>query len=187
MKTSVFHYVVDSRLSTFTVQAFAGGFLGALAHSPKFAIRGMSSEVSVDPEDPTSAVLRMEIRADSLQLLDHANDRDHREIERVTREDALEAGAYPTIVFQTSRITSELTGDGQYNLALQGSLSLHGVTRPVTIPARVAFIGDSLRAFGEFSLKQTDYHMKLVAVAGGVIKVKDDLKFTFDLVARRQE
>jgi hypothetical protein len=38
-----------------------------------------------------------------------------------------------------------------------------------------------------FSLKQTDYRIKLVAVAGGTIKVKDELKFSFDIVARKQE
>jgi polyisoprenoid-binding protein YceI len=186
-KASVLHYAVEARLSTFTVQAFAGGFLGAFAHSPKFAIRGISSEVSVDPEDPGSAVLRMEVPAGSLQLLDRVNDRDRREIERVMREEALEASTYPTVLFETSGITSTRTGDGQYSLTLQGPLSLHGVKRPMTIPARVVFMGDTLRAFGEFSLKQTDYRMKLVVVAGGVVKVKDELKFSFDLVARKQE
>jgi polyisoprenoid-binding protein YceI len=186
-EASMVHYIVDARLSRFTVQAFAGGFLSVFAHSPKFAIRGISSEVSVEPENLESAVLRMEIRAGSLQLLDNVNDKDRREIERVMREEALEASTYPTIVFETSRVTPTRTGDGQYSLALQGSLSLHGVRRPMTVPARVVFVGDTLRAFGEFSLKQTDYRMKLVAVAGGVVKVKDELKFSFDLVARKRE
>ena len=44
-----------------------------------------------------------------------------------------------------------------------------------------------LRACGEFSLKQSDYRIKLVAVGGGAIKAKDGLRFSFDLVARKQE
>lgn len=55
------------------------------------------------------------------------------------------------------------------------------------MPARVAITGDTMRAFGEFWLKQTDYKIKLVKVAGGAIKVKDDLKFSFDLVARKHD
>ena len=51
----------------------------------------------------------------------------------------------------------------------------------------MGFTDDALHAFGELTLKQTDYRIKLVAVAGGVIKVKDKLKFSFDLVARKQE
>jgi polyisoprenoid-binding protein YceI len=183
---SLVDYTVDPRLSRFTVQAFAGGLLSAFAHNPKFAIRGISSRVRVNAEDPRSATVRMEIRVDSLQLLDDVSVKDHAEIERVMREEALEAPAYPTILFETSTVSSAPAGDG-YNLTLQGDLSLHGVTRPMTIPARAVFTGDMLRAFGEFTLKQTDYRIKLVAVAGGVIKVKDELKFSFDLVARKQE
>ena len=47
--------------------------------------------------------------------------------------------------------------------------------------------GDSLRAFGNFSLLQTDYDLKLASVAGGALKVKDELKFSFDLVGRKKE
>jgi hypothetical protein len=47
--------------------------------------------------------------------------------------------------------------------------------------------GDSLRAFGNFSLLQTDYDLKLASVAGGALKVKDELKFSFNLVGRKKE
>jgi hypothetical protein len=44
-----------------------------------------------------------------------------------------------------------------------------------------------LRASGDFSLSQSDYAIKPVSVAGGALKVKDELKFDFEIVARRQE
>ena len=43
-----------------------------------------------------------------------------------------------------------------------------------------------LRAFGEFSLRQSDYGIKPVSAVGGGLKVKDEVKFTFDIVARKQ-
>ena len=46
---------------------------------------------------------------------------------------------------------------------------------------------DSLRANGEFTIRQTDYRIKLVSVAGGALKLKDELKFTFDIVANRKQ
>jgi hypothetical protein len=52
--------------------------------------------------------------------------------------------------------------------------------------AQVRIDGDTLRAYGEFSLRQTDYNIKLASVAGGTIKLKDELKFTFDMAARKQ-
>jgi hypothetical protein len=46
---------------------------------------------------------------------------------------------------------------------------------------------DMLRAYGEFSILQSNYGIPLVSVAGGTLKLKDELKFTFDIVARKQE
>jgi hypothetical protein len=40
-----------------------------------------------------------------------------------------------------------------------------------------------LRAKGAFTLKQTSFDIKPVSIAGGTIKVKDELKFTFEIVA----
>ena len=44
-----------------------------------------------------------------------------------------------------------------------------------------------LRAFGEFAIRQSDYNIKPVSAIGGGLKVKDEVKFSFDIVARRQE
>jgi len=60
------------------------------------------------------------------------------------------------------------------------------VTRPLTVPARVTVNGDSLRAAGDFSILQSDYEIQLVSVAGGALKVKDEVRLSFDIVARKQ-
>jgi len=36
-------------------------------------------------------------------------------------------------------------------------------------------------------LRQSEFGIKLVSVAGGMLKVKEDIKLTFDLVARKQD
>jgi hypothetical protein len=43
-----------------------------------------------------------------------------------------------------------------------------------------------LRAFGEFALRQSDYGIKPPSAVGGGLKVKDEVKFTFDIVARKR-
>jgi len=45
---------------------------------------------------------------------------------------------------------------------------------------------DVLRAFGHFSLRQTDFGIKLVSVAAGGLKVKDEVSGSFDIVARKR-
>ena len=75
--------------------------------------------------------------------------------------------------------------DTLYSVPLNGKLTLHGVTRNQAIIVRVASFGSMLRASGDFSLDQTDYNIKLVSVAGGALKLKDEVKFSFEIVARR--
>jgi hypothetical protein len=63
---------------------------------------------------------------------------------------------------------------------------MHGVTHSQPIAVRVALFGAMLRASGDFSLDQTDYNIKLISVAGGALKLKDELKFYFEIIARKQ-
>jgi polyisoprenoid-binding protein YceI len=78
------------------------------------------------------------------------------------------------------------SGD-RYWVALNGELTLHGVTKSVPISARVIINGSSVRAAGDFSIRQSDYEIAPVSAAGGAIKLKDEVKLTFDIVARKEE
>ncbi len=72
-----------------------------------------------------------------------------------------------------------------YAVTLNGELSLHGVTRALPIAARVTMKGETLRAAGDFSVRQSDYEIRPVSAAGGTVKLKDELKLSFDIVARK--
>jgi polyisoprenoid-binding protein YceI len=185
-ETSV-HYVTDARASQFTVQVFSGGLLSAFGHSPTIALRDFSGEVQVNSDDIDHSSVKITINAESLAVRDDISDKDRREVERAMKEDILETDRYPEIVYECSSIAATKTGEGQYSITLNGSLTMHGVTRPQPVAARVSLNGDLLRAFGSFSLRQTDYELKLASVAGGALKVKDELKFSFNIVARKKE
>jgi polyisoprenoid-binding protein YceI len=180
-------YAIDRAGSEFTVQVFASGLLSAFGHSPKIAIRDFSGVAQVNPDDIAHSSLKIIIRADSLAVRDDVSDKDRREIERVMQQDVLEAAAYPEIVYGCSNITATKNGQGQYSVTLNGDLTMHGITHSQTVTARAAITEDSLRAFGNFSLRQTDYDLKLVTIAGGALKVKDELKFSFNILARKKE
>ena len=179
--------MIDGRISRFTVRAFASGMLSAFGHSPTIAIRDFAGEAQFNPDKLESASLHVTVKAASLTVTDDISDKDRREIEREMQESVLESAKYPEIVYDCSRVSVNNPGNGQYSITLQGNLTLHGVTSGLTIPARVAVTGDMLRAFGEFSLRQSDYNIKLVSAIGGGLKVKDEVKFSFDIVARKQE
>jgi polyisoprenoid-binding protein YceI len=178
-------YVINSAISKFTVQAFASGLLSAFGHNPIISISDFSGEINL-LEDIDQSRFQITVQAASLKVASDASDKDRREIERTMNEDVLESGRYPEIAYSCSSIASSKTGEGQYWSALNGELTLHGVTRNLTVPTRVFISGDTLKAAGSFSILQSDYGIKPVSVAGGSLKVKDEVKFVFDMVARKQ-
>jgi polyisoprenoid-binding protein YceI len=181
------HYVTDARASQFTVHVFAGGLLSAFGHSPTIAIRDFTGEADVNPGDLERSSLQLTIQAASLTVKDDISDKDRREMERTIQEEVLETSSYPEIVYQCSNLAATKADEGQYSVTLNGELTMHGITNPQPVQARVALSGDSLRAFGNFSVLQTDYGLKLASAAGGALKVKDEMKFSFNIVARKKE
>jgi polyisoprenoid-binding protein YceI len=167
------------------VQAFASGLLSAFGHNPIISISDFSGEINL-LEDIDQSQFQITVQAASLKVASDASDKDRREIERTMNEDVLESGRYPEIAYSCSSIASSKTGEGQYWSALNGELTLHGVTRNLTVPTRVFISADTLKAAGSFSILQSDYGIKPVSVAGGSLKVKDEVKFVFDMVARKQ-
>jgi len=184
--TSV-HYVTDARASQFTVQVFAGGLLSAFGHSPTIAIRDFTGEADVNPDDLERSSLKLTIQAARLTVRDDISDKDRREMERTIQEEVLETSSYPVIVYACSNLAATKAGEGQYSVTLNGELTMHGITNPQPVQARIALNGDSLRAFGNFSVLQTDYGLKLASAAGGALKVKDEMKFSFNIAARKKE
>lgn len=174
---------IDAGQSRFMVRAFAGGFLSAFAHDHNIAIRDLGGEADFTYGTVEPASLRITIKADSLAVTDKISESDRQKIQGTMRDDVLEVSKYPEIVFKSSGISATKSGEGQYQARIGGELTLHGVTRPLTINAQLEFGDKTLRAKGAFALKQSSFDIKPVSVAGGTIKVKDELKFTFDIVA----
>jgi len=176
-------YKIDAGQSRFMVRAFAGGFLSAFAHDHNIAIREFGGEAQFTYGTVEPASLQLKIKSASLAVTDKVSASDRQKIAETMRDEVLKIGKYPDIIFNSTGIAATKTGEGQYQAKITGELTLHGVTRPVTISAQLEFGNASLRARGGFSLKQSNYDIKPVSVAGGTIKVKDELKFTFDIVA----
>ena len=179
-------YRVDAGKSTFTVRALAGGLFSALGHDHTIAIRDFSGESQLTPDSIQPASLQMTIKAASLAVTDKVSDSDRQEIEKTMREEVLETGKYPEIVFKSTRVEADRTGEGEYRARIFGDFTLHGVTRNGVIAAQLTLSGNTLRARGQFSLKQSEYNIKRVSVAAGTINVKDELKLSFDMIAHKQ-
>lgn len=91
-------------------------------------------------------------------------------------EMTLEVKKFPQIAFRSTH--TEKIGNGQWKV--DGDLSLHGVTRPVSLNVKQS--GDSWVT--HTVLKQTDFGIKPISVAGGMVKVKDEVQLDFQIFAR---
>jgi polyisoprenoid-binding protein YceI len=175
-------YRVDAPVSRLSAQAFASGAFSAFGHNPTFAVRDVRGDLALDPDAPTAGSLRVVIKPDSMTVSGEVNDKDRREIEQKTREEVLETGLYPEITYECRN--GQVVAHGPLQLTLSGELTLHGVTRPQIVSARLFLTGDTVRAQGEATVRQSEYGIRLVSAAGGMLKVKDEVKLTFDIVAR---
>jgi len=177
-------YAFDPRVSRFTVRAYAGGLLSAFAHNPTFAVRKFNAQLAMDPASPTMTTLKMVVDALSLELTDNVSESDRKEITRIMRDEVLEVERFPTIEFLSARVDAQDLGGGRYHASVTGPFALHGVTRDVTIEADAVMLGSSLRVYGDLPIRQSEFGIAPVSVAAQAIKVKDELKCSFDLVAR---
>jgi polyisoprenoid-binding protein YceI len=64
---------------------------------------------------------------------------------------------------------------------VHGTLTLHGQTQPVTVEVKE----NSGHFAGHALLKLTDFGIKPIRIAGGTVKVKDEIRIEFDIQLTR--
>jgi polyisoprenoid-binding protein YceI len=186
VQPALVHYRLVAGESTFTVQAFSGGLFSAFGHDPVIAIRNFSGALEFVPETFESASLRVSIDVNSLAVAGDVKERDRTDIERTMREQVLEVQKYPEIAFSSNNISTNRLAEGRYRARIIGDLTLHGARQKnLWISAEATLKDDMLVGRGEFSLKQTDFGIKPFSAVGGTIKLTNELKFVFEIVARK--
>ena len=175
------HYRCDPAASRFTVQAFAEGLLSMFGHDPVIGVKDFQGEASFVPGMFENASLKLKIDANSLRVVNDVKEKDRQDIERTMRDEVLETRKYPEIVFQSNNVSLSRIAEGRYRARVIGDLTLHGVTQNnVCINGEVT-VNNGLRVKGDFAIKQTDYKISLVSVAGGTLKIKNEVKGRFEI------
>ncbi len=187
MQVGVARYTLDPGVSRLQVRAFATGMLAGFGHNPTFSVRDFAGEIRIPPGGPAEASLELQVKATSLAVTGDIMEKDRLEIEQLMHREVLESATYPEIAFRSTAVGSDKTGEGQYRITLVGDFSLHGVTAEQQIVAYFTLVEQQARAWGDFSLSQIKFGIRPVSFAGGALKLKDELKLSFDLVARREQ
>jgi polyisoprenoid-binding protein YceI len=171
-----------------SVWIFVGkaGLLSSLGHAHEVGVPSVTGQVVVPEGEASGGSLALNVDATSLTVLDkNVSAKDRTEIFKAMHNEVLESAQYQKITFISVTVSDmQQTGTGHYSFTLHGDLTLHGVTKRIAVPVTATVTPSQLRATGTYTLKQTDYGIKPYAVAGGTIKVQNDVVVNFNLVAQ---
>jgi len=162
---------IDGARSTITVRVYKSGFFSAFAHDHEIQAPIESGEV----KGAESSSVELRVAAHKLRVLDpEASEKTRAQIQETMEGDkVLDVTRFPEIRFQSTAVEAK----GSDHWIVRGTLALHGKERPV--PVDVTLKGEHYR--GLATLKHTDFGITPVKVAGGTVKVKDQVKIEFDI------
>ena len=178
-------YVVDPAASSVRVQVGKSGAFSFAGHTHVVAAPVLSGQVVADAADLGASRVSLTFEAGALLVLPEGEPAgDPPKVEAAMRSArVLDVAAFPTIAFKSQRVSGRAAGAAAYDLEVLGDMTIHGVTRPLTLPVHVELAGDTLTASGQATLRHDLFGMQPVSVAG-VVKVKNEIGVTFRIVAR---
>ena len=172
--------------SKFIAHALRGGLLWFKGHDHLIAAREFSGEAQITPDTINPALLQLRVKTDSMvETSDVFTEAQKQIINRELREIVLEPEKYPEIVFRSTEVSGKALSANEYDLKITGDLTLHGITRRIKIPAKVTLNGNTMRATGEFSIDRSDFKVKATSAFHGLVRVRNKVKFEFDIVGQR--
>jgi polyisoprenoid-binding protein YceI len=155
-----------------TVHVYKSGFLSAFGHNHEIQAPIQSGQV----KESGSPSVELHIDARKLRVLDpEASDSTRAQIqETMLGPQVLDVDHFPEVSFQSTGLEPKWSE----HWIVHGSLALHGKDHAITF--EVTLKDDRYR--GSAALKQTDFGITPVTVAGGTVKVKNEVKIEFEIV-----
>lgn len=166
------HSSVGFKIRHFMVNNFRGGF------------SGIAGDVVFDSSNPANTKINATIDAATLHTHDARRDA------HVKGPDFLDVDKFPTITF----VSKQVTPDGHYQWKILGDLTMHGVTKEVTLDCESAE-AESKDPWGrirsgasaETTIKRSDFGLtsNVVLETGGVM-LSDDVHIHIDIELLRK-
>lgn len=178
-------YVVDPAASSVRIHVGKSGAFSFAGHTHDVVAPALEGEVTADPALLGSSRVSLRFEAGALKVLPEGEPPgDPPKVEAAMRgPKVLDVARFPTITFTSQSVAGREAGGGVYDLEVAGEMSVHGVTRPISLPMRVEVSGETLTASGKAVLRHDQFAMQPVSVAG-VVKVKNEIQVAYRIVAR---
>jgi polyisoprenoid-binding protein YceI len=133
--------------------------------------------VQLDDADPTKSTVEATIDVNSLDT--HVADRDA----HLKSPDFFDTAKFPTVTFKSTKVAKA----GKDALKVTGDLTLHGVTRPVTLDVKTSpevkgMFGETRRAFAATTkISRKDFGLTWNKLVEAGPAVGDEVVITLDL------
>jgi polyisoprenoid-binding protein YceI len=164
---------IDGARSTVTIRVYKTGLFSGFAHN--HSIKAPIASGTIDRE---ALAVTLTFNVVDLQLADtEGSESDHKDIDATMKgPKVLDAAQFPTISFSSKRV--DAVGQDAYKVT--GDLKFHGAVREIVLP--VNFSSGAYK--GSITLKQTDFGITPVKIAGGAVSVKDAIDISFEVATR---
>jgi len=97
-------------------------------------------------------------------------------------KDILESPKYADIVFTPQHVKGTVAAEGTSSIEVEGLLTMHGKSKPVTMPLQVQLQGGAGSADGSFSVKYREWDMKNPSTF--ILRVNDKVDIHVHAVGR---
>ena len=131
---------------------------------------GRTRSVTVDVTIADGVLQSAKVEADMTRLQSDSAMRD-----RALSNQALETSRFPTATFELTspvELPDGLANGEAMTLSITGNLTLHGVTREITVPVEAQFVDNYLVAVGSIDIVFADYDIQPPRAAS-VVSVED--------------
>jgi polyisoprenoid-binding protein YceI len=164
------------------------GLLSGLAHDHHFSATDWRATAILDPAEPGLARVEVVVAANSLRDQQAAlSDQERVKVDgRTAGPETLDAARHPEIRFVAERLARDGPApdhgkDGLHG-DLVGTLSLHGVSRPLTVPVRATREGERWRVKGAARFRQSEFGIEPYSGFAGTVAVHDEVVIEFELL-----
>jgi len=182
-------YRVDAAQSLLAIEVRRAGSLARLGHDHVVASHALVGYVAPQQGRADLYVGLARLMVDEPALRAEAGfetqpSADDIEGTRTNMQDkVLESDRFPFVLIAVEGAND--MGAGARSATLAVTLTLHGVTRTLQVPAQVEVGAEQLSVAGRLSFEQTDFGITPYSLLGGAIAVRNALDLRFRIVARR--
>jgi polyisoprenoid-binding protein YceI len=132
----------------------------------------VTGSITVESDGTATTVTEGTLRVDTTTITSDEDRRDNR-----LRTEGLQTDSFPTATFtltQPVEVPAQAVTGTASDLTLVGDLTLHGVTKSVSIPAQAQLVDGTIQVQGSITFPLADFDIVAPNIGGFIISIADE-------------